>query len=51
MTSLSNDAIYGGGENETVDNSGMVIGDVDLDGGSNAFNNKKSGSLLHGVDR
>jgi outer membrane autotransporter protein len=48
VTSASKHAIYGGTGNETVDNSGMVIGDVDLDGGTNAFNNKKSGSFYTG---
>ena len=45
VTSLSRLAIYGEEGNETVENYGLVDGDVDLNGGSNAFNNYASGSF------
>ena len=48
ITSNSFMAILGGTEDETVENSGVVAGDVDLDGGWNAFNNNKSGKFYSG---
>ena len=39
ISALSGLAILGGGNDETVNNHGMVIGNVDLGAGSNAFNN------------
>ena len=45
VTSLSRLAIYGEEGNETVENYGLVDGDVDLNGGSNAFNNYASGTF------
>ncbi len=39
ISALSGWAISGGGNDETVNNHGTVIGNVDLGGGSNAFNN------------
>ena len=45
VTSLSRLAIYGEEGDETVHNYGLVDGDVDLNGGANAFNNYASGSF------
>ena len=39
ISALSGLAISGGGNDETVNNQGTVIGNVDLGGGTNAFNN------------
>ena len=48
VTSLSNQAILGGDRNETVDNFGWVAGDVDLNGGTNAFFNRSSATFYSG---
>ncbi|NJO33938.1 MAG: hypothetical protein HC869_13155 [Rhodospirillales bacterium] len=48
ITSKSRHAILGGEEDETVENSGLVWGDVDLDGGWNAFNNNLGGKFYSG---
>jgi hypothetical protein len=48
ITSKSRHAILGGEEDETVENSGLVWGDVDLDGGFNAFNNNQGGKFYSG---
>ena len=46
VTSKSFHAILGGEEDETVENYGLVAGDVDLDGGWNAFNNNQVASSI-----
>ena len=45
VTSRSRLAIYGEEGDETVHNYGLVNGDVDLNGGANAFNNYASGTF------
>jgi uncharacterized protein with beta-barrel porin domain len=48
VTSQSAQAILGGAGDETVHNSGWVAGDVDLNGGSNAFFNYASATFYSG---
>jgi uncharacterized protein with beta-barrel porin domain len=48
LSALSGLAISGTDGNDAVDNTGVVIGSIDLDGGVNAFDNKPSGSFLSG---
>lgn len=43
VSSVSNQAIFATFGNDTVDNHGMVVGDVALGAGSNAFNNLVGG--------
>ena len=45
LSALSGLAIRGGAGDETVNNSGTVIGDILLGSGANAFNNLPSGAL------
>ena len=45
VTSLSRHAIFGGDEDETVENYGLVDGNVDLGYGDNAFNNYAGASF------
>jgi uncharacterized protein with beta-barrel porin domain len=45
VTSLSKHAIFGGDEDETVENYGLVDGNVDLGLGNSAFNNYAGGSF------
>ena len=50
VTSRSRDAIFGGDQDETVENYGLVDGNVDLGLGNSAFNNYASASFYSGSD-
>ena len=49
VTSRSKDAIFGGDQDETVENYGLVDGNVDLGLGNSAFNNYASASFYSGA--
>jgi len=49
ISALSGLAISGGGNDETVNNRGTITGNVDLGGGTNAFNNLLGGRFNPGM--
>ncbi len=49
VTSWSKDAIFGGDQDETVENYGLVDGNVDLGDGNNAFNNYAGAMFYSGA--
>jgi hypothetical protein len=42
-------AVVGGNGNESIDNYGLLIGNVDLGGGANPFDNRLGGTFLSGA--
>jgi hypothetical protein len=48
VSALSHLAIFGSGGNNVVNNSGTVVGDVQLGNGTNAFNNLAGGRFVTG---
>jgi hypothetical protein len=50
VTAQSGTAIFAGNSNDTINNAGIVIGDVLLDGGANVFNNMAGATFFTGAD-
>lgn len=49
ILALSGTAVTGGTGDETINNSGTIIGNVDLGTGANVFNNKLAGMFAPGT--